>query len=340
MPVIEIKESNSGRQSINGQVGRYLARRTFHLITNNANDERSVIEATPGIPKIYDPYQTATVFDPRLLVRQRIFTQRDGAPKLWDLVVEYDSDYELRDNPFSEPPEIRADSETYEEGLPGKPVVSYDPTSSSPEDDDGTADGAFVLAESNAGNRAYGKGIVNSAGEPFDPPKTITKSRPLIIFTRNEPNFQVAYKVLYENTVNQKNWSGLQARQAWLRSIRAVSHYQPSNSTTNPNIYYYRVEYTFALKAETWDLQLLDIGSYYLKYAGGSATRHAFRKEGTGEPRLGLLDNSNAAEPGKKLADNQDAQFRRWRVFREQDYTNLGINLNLALEFRSTKKRA
>jgi hypothetical protein len=118
-----------------------------------------------------------------------------------------------------------------------------------------------------------------------------------------------------------------------------VSHFQRSDSTTNPNIFYYRVEYTFALKAETWDLQLLDIGSYYLKYNGMTVTRHSFRKEGTGEPRLGLLDNSDEDQPGRKLADGEPAQFRRWRVFREQDYNNLGINLNLALENRRTKPR-
>jgi hypothetical protein len=99
------------------------------------------------------------------------------------------------------------------------------------------------------------------------------------------------------------------------------------------------VEYVFALKAETWDLILLDIGSYYIDWSSGSAIKRAFKVEGSGEPRLGLLDHSNPDELGSRLASDQPAQFLRWRTKREETFSNLGINLDLALSQRRARPR-
>lgn len=340
MAVTSVTEYAKGRQSGNGQPDRLWARRPFIVLTNNPHDDRTKVEVASdpstglAIPRKYEPYQTASVFDPRLVVRNVIASQRDNSRTTWDVMVEYDSEFEVRDDPFSEPPDIRFESEHYQQPLAGKPAVSYDPESQSPQDDN-TDDGAFVYREENG---AFGKGIVTSAGEPFDPPHTIDASRPIVRFTRNEPNMFIAFKVLFENSVNQDVWSGLQPRQAFLKSMTGQSHKHESTTVGQPPIYYARVEYVFAIKAETWDLQLLDIGSYYLKWVAATAYKQNFRTA-TGEPRLGLLDNSNADEPGSKLADGAAAQFRRWRAYRENSFAQLGINLDLALEFRRAAPR-
>lgn len=331
MAVLSVTEYAKGREGIVGQVGRRLYRRVFVVVTDTPYDDPLVVTSDPEIPQPYDPYQTETTFDNRVVVRSVIPRQRDNNRMVWDVIVEYDSEYEVRDNPFTELPEIRADSETYEQPLPGRAAITYDPQSQSPQSEDPAEAGDQILV--------WGEGITTSAGEPFDPPVTITKSRPIIVFTRNEPNFSVAFKVRYENTVNKLLWSGLQPRQAWLRSIRATNHVQKSSTVGVADIHYYRVEYTFALRAETWDLMLLDIGSYYVDWSTGSAIKKAFKVEGTGEPRLGLLDHSNPDEPGKKLASDSPAQWLRWRAFREESYSNLGINLNLALEQRRARRR-
>jgi hypothetical protein len=328
---VSVEESKEGRESISAQPDRLLARRLLVVVTNNRQDERTSIEAHPDVPKRYDPYQTDAVFDPRLVVRSVNARQRTESPYVWDVLVEYDSEYELRDNPFSEPPDIRYESEVYDLPLPGRAATSYDYNSQSPQSEDPVEAGDQITV--------WGQGITTSAGELFDPPPTDQRSRPIIRFIRNEPNITVAYKVRYENTVNQVPWSGLQARQAWLRSITASSHVQKSSTVGQPDVFYARVEYVFALKAETWDLILLDIGSYYIDWSSGSAIKRAFKVEGSGEPRLGLLDHSNPDELGSRLASDQPAQFLRWRTKREETFSNLGINLDLALSQRRARPR-
>jgi hypothetical protein len=330
MALLSVSEVAPGRRAARGQVDRRLYVRNFVVLTSSAQTtEHEVVRAEGGLPQPYEPYPT----DFGAVVRNIIAVQREASRLVWDVAVEYDSEYERRDNPFTEPPDIELDSETYEQPLPGRAQTTFDPTQPSPQSQDPTNSGQNA-------NPRWGEGIVTSAGEPFDPPPTQQESRPVIRFTRNQASLTVANKVKYENTVNSQGWSGLQARQAWLRSIRGTSHVQKSTTVGTADLHYIRVTYEFVLKAETWDLQLLDIGSYYLDYSSGSAVRKQFYVEGTSEPRLGLLDHSVAAQPGKRLAAGQAAQFLRWRTRREEDYESLGINLNLALEERRARKRS
>lgn len=325
----------NGREGIYGQNGRRVRVRPFIVQTDSALTGEKAVLAAPLLPRIYEPYVTSTESDLGAICRSVVAVQRDNSRLVWDVTVTYDSDFERLDNPFTEPIDIVCDSEIYDQPLPGRAAIFYDPYATSPQSEDPLSD-----EHENQAVKAWGQGIVTSAGEPYDPPFTSPRSRPIVRYTRNQADFSVAVKVLYENTVNRYPWSGLSARQAWLRSIIATSHVFKSTSTTQPqDIFYFRVEYVFALKVETWDLQALDIGSYYLDYSSGQARRRAFKVEGTGEPRLGLLDHSDPDQPGKKLAAGQDAQFLRWRQFREMDFNPLGINLNLALSERRPRKR-
>lgn len=329
----------SETDGVTGQIGRRLYRRTFVVFTTSAQDGKWIVstgvDPTTGvrIPQPYEPYVTPTEFDNGAVVRAVIPKRRNNHRSVWDVTVEYDSEYERRDNPFTEPPDISTGSEVYEFPLPGRASIFYDPNTAPPQSTDPAVAGDPALVK-------WGQGILTSAGEPFDPPPTNPESRPIVTFTRNQASFYISDKVMFENTVNKEPWSGLQPRQAWLRSVNATSHVQKSKNVSTPDIFYYRVEYVFALRAETWDLVLLDIGSYYLDYTTGTAVKKTFRVEGTGEPRLGLLDHSNAAQPGKKLAANQDAQYLRWRTKRELDFAPLGINLNLALKNRRAAPRS
>lgn len=324
----------TGREAVRGQNGRRIYVRPFIVQTDSPFTASKAVMDAPLLPRMYEPYQTSTESDMGALVRSVIPRQRDNSRLLWDVNVTYDSEFERLDNPYTEPIDIVCDSEVYDQPLPGRAAIFYDPYATSPQSEDPLSDDHEDEAV-----KAWGQGIVTSAGEPFDPPPVSQRSRPIVRFTRNQADFSVAVKVLYENTVNRYPWSGLQARQAWLRSIIATSHVFKSTTVGQADIFYFRVEYVFALKVETWDLQLLDIGSYYLDYSSGQGRRRAFKVKSTGEPRLGLLDHLDPAQPGKKLPEGAPAQFLRWRQFREVDYNPLGINLNLALADRKPRKR-
>jgi hypothetical protein len=333
MAVVEVTEYKTGRESVSGQLNRRIYQRHFCVRTNNPHTASKEVKIAALIPRPYQPYVTLTEQDYGALVRSVTATQRENSRLLWDVLVAYDSEVELRDNPFLEPPDIRLDTEIYERALIARFDKAHNPEASqNPEFGD-----PLNAIEPNGLIRGD---YCTSAGEPFDPPLMVTEARPLVIFTRNEAIFTVAKKVKYENTLNKYEWCGLQPRQAWLRSIKVQNHVQKATDTQSANIYYVRVEYTFALNAITWDLQVPDIGSYYLDYASGTAVRRAFVVEGTGQPRLGRLDHSVAAQPGKKLAAGEDVQFLKFPdTKRHEVFANLGIDLNLALEERRQRRR-
>jgi hypothetical protein len=338
MAIVSVTESHTGRESANGQLGRRVRRRRFIVVTNDAHTStvfvERAIDPSSGlqIPQPYQTYLTESEFDNGVVVRAVLARNRDETRLVWDVDVEYDSEFEPFENPYTEPPDIRFETEIYEQPLPGRAATFYSTATPSPGSESPEEAGLEALT-------AWGQGFTTSAGEPFDPPPTMPRARPIVRFIRNQPLFTLADKVKYENSVNKLTWCGLQKRQAWLRSIGVSYHVWKSTTVGVAPIYYARVEYVFALKAETWDLQLLDIGSYYLDYSTGSPIRKSFTVEGTGEPRLGLLKHDAEATKGSKLAAGEDAQFLRWRTFREEDYQPLGINLNLALEHVRTRRR-
>lgn len=336
--IISVREVAHPRESFVSQLSRRGYVRAFVVTTDSAYTEQIqvqfAIDPATGvyIPRPYQYYQTATTYDTKALVRMVSARQRDNTRLVWDVVVEYDTEFEPFENPFTEPPEITFTSETYEQPLPGRAATFYDTGTPSSQSEDPNEAGQQQLV-------AWGKGVTTSAGEPFDPPPVMTRARPIVKYGVNLPLFTMAAKVKYENSVNKTAWNGLQPRQAWLRSIEVSYHRWQDSSTTTPDIYFARVNFTWALKAETWDLLILDIGSYYLDWSTGTAVRKAFEVEGTGEKRLGLLDHSVDTQLGKKLAEGQDPQFLRFRAYREEEFNDLGINLNLALELLRTKRR-
>lgn len=334
MAVVSVTESAEGREGSRGQIGRRLYRRHLIAITNNPHTAQKEVESSPLIPQPYAFYQTATELDLGAVVRVVHATQRDKNRLVWDVFLEYDSEYELRDNPLAEPPDIADDSELVDEAVYAVTDWDFDPNASQ---NSAAADPRNAIVAN-----GYTRGdFCTSAGEPFDPPIKTQVVRPIIRFSRNEASaVPLATKLLFEGCVNLTQWCGLQPRQAWLRSWRRSSHVQKSNDVGIPDIYYIRSEYTFALKAETWDLQIPDVGSYYLDYSSGAAVRKAFVHEGTGHPRLGRLDHSVGAQPGKKLAAGQDVQFLRFsKLRRAVDFAPLGIDLNLSLDLRRARPR-
>ena len=146
----------------------------------------------------------------------------------------------------------------------------------------------------------------------------------------------------WEGTVNQVSWNGLKYRQALLRTVEARSQvwkstqFQAGQNVYKPDVLYWRVSFVFALKAETWDAQILDYGPYYLTWSSGLAnpsetpTKVQFLTD-DGHPTIGLLDHSNKNKPGQKLDSRAEPQYNRYPAYRLKNFNDLGINLNLAL---------
>jgi hypothetical protein len=337
-------ELAEGRRGFSGENGVRGYVRVFGVETNNAHDDKNIVLAANGIPGMYLPYISGTTTDFGARVIDQEAVQDPRSRLFWRVTVTYSSQFERIENPFLEPPDIDFDSENYKEPLPGIPSQFSRPgfTLSTPPDD---PEELATQASPNQNLIHWGKGILNSAGHPYNPPAEQEASRPVVRYTRNEASFTVAFKIQYENSVNNAAWNGLTDRQAWLRSIRATAQVWKSTDFSTADVTYYRVTYEFVLKQETWDLQLLDYGPYYLDWSSGgiaqgtTPTRYDFTTN-TGAPRMGLLDNSDSDRPGRKLAENGTPCFNRYPTRRQTNFADINISLNLALTDVKTRNRS
>ncbi len=295
--------------------------RTYLVQTDSKWDGPLTVVNAPGIPAPYAQYQTNSESDPAALVTRREPKILDRSRTAWHVEVTYDTEYEKNDSPYLEPPTVEFDFEPYQEPLPGVPLQIDPPVVS--------AGGGNIVD----GKIFFGAGITNSAGEPFDPPAEREAARPVITLTRNEPTFSTAIAVMFINSVNRDPWSGLEKRQALIRGIRASAIYKQPNSTTGAAGYWYwRVTYVFALRRETWDLNLLNIGTYALSTAvtfdanmnpSNASTIAKIPAEDAGGKHGKILLKAD----GTAVTDGVPS-FRVFKVYRETSFALLNINLN------------
>lgn len=321
MAVVGIaKEMSEGRSSHDTESGTTYTR--WYLVqTDNDHDGASIVKNAPGLPQRNQIYQTENATDANARVVDVNATQMPNTRRAWKAEVTYDTELEVSPftNPIQELPEISIDFELQKEPIPG-------------EIDQGISPG-----EIENGTVAWKSGIRNSAGEAYFPFPEHDVARPVVTYRRNESLFSMAVANQFVNSVNNSAWSGLGPRQAWLRGIRANSR---TTTVDEQAFLFWDIEYTFALKREGWDLWVPDYGHYYLQYTTGgninnpdSWSRVMFTTEGTGEPRLGLLDHGNSNQPGKRFDNEKTAQvqYNQYRIKKEQNFASLNIFLDLSL---------
>jgi len=148
------------------------------------------------------------------------------------------------------------------------------------------------------------KPLASSAGEIFVPPPMMDRSTLLITMTRNEsilsPIPETA--LLFQDSVNADVFFGFGPGQVKCQSITCQ---RQNKQLPDGSIFpYLRATYLFHAR-KTWDIQLLDKGSYYRFRVSTSLpwTKQKFITD-DGQPRDGLLDGF-----GQKLADGAAPVF-------------------------------
>ena len=301
--------------------------RRYRVDVDSKTDEADTVLAAPGLPRIGDLFVSGSSSVPDCKVSKRRAEQAQGLWYLWYVDIEYSTESDTDpNNPINEPADLRVTWEAYKEPLPGTARQG-----------DVSPGGSYI-------NPKWEKGITNAAGEPFDPPYEKDSVRPVVIYSRNEPLTYVTMErlVKFMNSVNKTAWSGLAPRQAYCRGIEPVyvERQRPDNS---PSWKYFRTTYTFAIKKETWDLQLLNQGTFYLdtnlqkkteRDADGNLKKVLLNRygnkytEGTDPAEDLFLRWPRAALPA---SGNYPAQPALGGVNYEADFNELGISLNLWL---------
>lgn len=257
----------------------------------------------PGVPLLGFPYATSTETDATCLVVDRKVQQVTGSRRLWAVELTYSNKHEDPEENQNEqeqlelePPEVEFSFETYRVPLEGK-----------------------VKLINSSGIEEVNKfgGATTSAGEPFDPPPEIDASRPVLTVSRNELVFNSVLAITYENAVNSDAFLGANPGQVRVQGISARRQYKKG-------LRYWRVQYQFVYRKETWDLELLDIGTWYLEAnAQGTIEKKRFvTDDDPPQPRLGLLN-------GFGVANDAEAPpvFRRFEVYPRLPFANLNIRI-------------
>ena len=152
--------------------------------------------------------------------------------KGWTVTAEYSTERELAETPTDDPADIVWGSEQFQ-----KPAIT---------------------------NYA-GEAIVNSAGDPFDPPIMIDDSRPFVTISKNLSSVPV-WVMTYQDAVNSSSFvvDGVTvgAGLAKMQNI-AVSRPQSRNGTE-----YRTVTFTIHLQKQGWQSKVLDAGFRQIGYGG------------------------------------------------------------------------
>ena len=289
-----------GRQGDKPVVHEYT--RGFWVTTNTKSDREEEVEAAAGVPRRYHPHPANS----RALVKDINTMQSSGHDNLWKVKCIYSTDTGGKSeegegsdepNPLLRKPEVWGGFKKYQRPAVGELVDKLISLQDIPED-------------------IRAKGIVSSAGEPFDPPAMIDDSRPVLFVKRAEVNFNFSLASDYQDSINNDRFFGVAPRKAKLASISfsPIERFQ--------GIPYRWITYEIDFRKEGFLLWLLDQGTFELK--GGK--RHPFAGE-NGQPIVRLLNGK-----GERNKDGAPAVFLPFKVYKERPFAALNLPQTLAAQ--------
>jgi len=152
----------------------------------------------------------------------------------WTVTAEYSSEREMNEDPTQDAMQIRVYTEQFQ-----KPAVF---------DKDGNK-------------------IVNSAGDPFDPPLMMDDSRRVISLVRNVSSYP-SWVLSYQDAVNSDTFTvrGI----TYAVGVGKVQSVSISDAQVRNGYPFYNLEVLIHLQKNGWILQPLDVGFRELDYAGTS----------------------------------------------------------------------
>lgn len=276
----EIADGRGGDDETSSKESTRTYERVFRVRTSSAYDEAETVLAYPLVPRIGTPYP----YYPAAKCTRRSARQVQGK-LVWHVTCSYSTAKDPEENPLADPAEVEWSSEIYQ-----RPYF---------ED-------------------INGDGILNSAGDYFDPPVEGDDVRWVVTVTKNVANVPT-WILDYENAVNDAEFTldnlAIDARKAKLSSLR-ISKWQTRNDVD------YRVlTMEFHLNKNTWDKKILDQG--FREY--DSILEKTFKitdEDGAPIRAPALLDGS-----GEAIANPEpsDAVFMTYKIYTEKDFSVLPL---------------
>lgn len=164
-----------------------------------------------------------------------------------------------------------------------------------------------------------GYAIVNSAGEPFDPPVTVEDNLPILNIVRNESraSFDPTLIYRYRRARNSDAFWGADPGQVRIMPITAEYPWHPACGR------YWRVTYQFVFNDEGWTRKLLDLGFRTLSGSGSSTVlKQVVDAKGVPVSTPVLLDGL-----GHKLAPGATPVAVEYAVYKSLPFAIFNLDL-------------
>jgi hypothetical protein len=270
--------------------GKYSIREIFRIITDNVQMEGDQVLYCPGMPRIYDPHPRLPLLRARRFQADRIMP----ASAIWEAEVTFETP-ERREGYGAGP---RQNESTRGTGVetPGQntnpllelPSIKFDFT-----------EREIPITQVVDAITQITKPPTSSNGEIYDPPPKMLKVTMTLDIARNEPLWanHPALGIAYANAQNADVFWGMSAG-VW-RMKKISPERQVKQLTDGGTAVFLRVVYQLEA-TDTWDLYLLDYGSYYLtvNVSPGMGTSAAMTTRFTTSdqyPTVGPLDGQGGA---------------------------------------------
>lgn len=286
----------------------------YYVVTDERRDGPRTIMTAFGIPNIGDTYVAGHDFDNAAVVIDKSARQRDDCPFEWDVTVTYSTAPEsdpsafAQDNPLLQPAEISYGFQARRVLIPG----SYNDPLGPPNDN------------------AWQQGIFAPNGELFDPQPEWELYEPVLTIKRNLASISGAAFMSLANCVNSDVYQNAQPRQLRMLAPTAVRKWH--RNVPPMGGFYWEATFAMAFRWETWDIQVLNQGTYY--FTGGKPasvwSTTVARKTKTDDHGNPLI--VNLSTNGDINTTTTPTFFRR-RVAREISFSNLDLLGNNYLNF-------
>ena len=274
------------------ELGKFTIERKFLVTTNSLLDGPGTVALAPGIPPLFSPYFFGAESSWFMLVRSIDCERRAPNSLWWEVTVHYES-------PDPKDPQSGNGGGGHGTdaagGGGGKETQAQfeNPLAMVPEIEIHSSQHKEIVYQGYDGS---GNPIALSAsnGEPFVPAPEKEASRWELRITRNESIVSpvVSTMLTYQNAVNSDIFWGASAGLVKCQSI-AVQRLE-KNYPDGSTFPYLKVTYVFQFRPDSWDLTILDKGTYYIN---GSSKRIKFKTDDN-QNREGLLDGAGGDGTG------------------------------------------
>ncbi len=289
MSVVRTGERKGRRSTSEGEDGTQTHQRVFYAKTDADTDYGPTVLAAQGIPKKNDQHPE----DFNAIVIGR--TPRELQKGHWEVDIEYGQ------RPPSEPPGSQGGKQSLLLRDP-QIAISFQNMLVPLSGQTGGAQASYISGVGRPAGDVWSDGIANSAGEPFDPPVMRQKSQLVISITRHEAAFDNENALRFIDSVNNAAIK-IAGFDLGVRTAKMMGLSTPGiawETFEEQQFFTFPVTYTIHVNVETWDIIVLQHGTYYIDASDGNKKKAFLTDEG--QPRIGLLTDTgddNESNPAR-----------------------------------------